>query len=132
MPYLRVNDVNLYYEWHGPADGEIVILNNGVFMNTTSWVFQIPALAKFYRVLAYDMRGQGQSEHPVSDYSLELHAQDLVALMDALDIRQAHMVGTSYGGELNLVIGIRYPERCKSLTIIASVSHSEMLNAAMI
>ena len=132
MPKIRVNNVELYYEFSGPETGELLILNNGVFMNTTSWLFQTPELAKRYRVLAYDMRGQGQSEHPEGEYSLELHAEDLIALMDALGIKRAHMVGTSYGGELNLVMGIRFPERCHTLTIIASVSHSDALAAAMI
>jgi len=132
MPMLHVNHVDLYFEFHGPESGELVILNNGVFMNTGSWVFQLPDLAKRYRVLTYDMRGQGQSEHPESDYSLELHAEDLVALMDALGLAKAHLVGTSYGGELNLLMGIRHPERCHSLTIIASVSHSDPLLVAMI
>ncbi len=132
MPKIKVNDVELYYEFHGPEDGELLILNNGVFMNTTSWLFQLPELARRYRVLAYDMRGQGQSEHPEGEYSLELHAEDLVSLMDALGIEKAHLVGTSYGGELNLVMGIRYPERCHTLVIIASVSHSDALAVAMI
>ncbi len=132
MPQLHVNNVDLYFELHGPETGELVVLNNGVFMNTGSWAFQLPDLAKRYRVLTYDMRGQGQSEHPESDYSLELHAEDLVALMDALGLAKAHMVGTSYGGELNLLMGIRHPERCRSLTIIASVSHSDPLLVAMI
>jgi 3-oxoadipate enol-lactonase len=127
-----VNGVELYYEFHGPADGEVLILNNGVFMNTTSWAFQLPALARRYRVLTYDMRGQGRSEHPDGDYSLDLHAADLAALMDALQLPPAHMVGTSYGGELNLVLGLRYPERCRTLVIIASVPHSDPLTAAMI
>ncbi|MDR3671635.1 MAG: alpha/beta fold hydrolase [Holophaga sp.] len=132
MPQIRVNNVNLFYEFQGPEDGELIILNNGVFMNTTSWAFQMPDLVKRYRVLTYDMRGQGQSEHPASDYTLELHMEDLVALMDALGLDKAHMVGTSYGGELNLLMGIHHPQRCRSLVIIASVSHSDPLNAAMI
>ncbi len=52
--------------------------------------------------------------------------------MDALGIAKAHMVGTSYGGELNLELGIRHPERCHALVIIASVSHSDPLCAAMV
>lgn len=132
MPTIQVNGVNLYYEFHGPENGEMLILNNGVFMNTASWVFQLPDLSRRYRILAYDMRGQGQSEHPEGEYSLEQHAGDLAALMSALGIPKAHMVGTSYGGELNLVMGIRYPERCHSFVIIASVSHSDALTAAMI
>lgn len=132
MPHLQVNDVELYYELHGPEHGELVILNNGVFMSTAAWAAQIAILARRYRVLAYDMRGQGQSEHPQGTYSLALHAEDLLGLMNALELGPAHMVGTSYGGELNLVMGIRYPERCHTLTIIASVSHSDALTAAMI
>lgn len=132
MPHVRVNNLNLYYEFHGPEEGEPLILNNGVFMNTASWAFQLPDLSRRYRVLAYDMRGQGQSDHPEGEYSLELHAEDLVALMDALHLDKAHLVGTSYGGELNLVMGLQHPERCHTLVIIASVSHSDPLLVAMI
>ena len=73
MPKLRANGVDLFYQFHGPEDGELLILNNGVFMNTASWAFQLPDLARRYRVLTYDMRGQGQSEHPDGEYSLQLH-----------------------------------------------------------
>ena len=132
MPHLRVNGVNLYYEFHGPGDGELLILNNGVFMNTASWAFQLADLARRYRVLTYDMRGQGQSEHPDEAYSLQQHGEDLAALMEALGLGKAHMVGTSYGGELNLEMGIRHPQRCHSLVIVASVSHSDALLHAMI
>ena len=89
MPHLRVNGINLYYEFHGPEGGELLILNNGVFMNTASWGFQLPDLSRRYRVLTYDMRGQGQSEHPEGEYSLDLHAADLVALMDTLGLPKA-------------------------------------------
>jgi 3-oxoadipate enol-lactonase len=132
MSLARVNGVGLFYEFHGPEDGELLILNNGVFMNTTSWAFQLPDLSRRYRVLTYDMRGQGQSEHPEGAYSLEQHGDDLAALMDHLRLGPAHMVGTSYGGELNLVMGIRHPERCRTLTIITSVSHSELMCQAMV
>ena len=132
MPHQRVNGVELYWELHGPEDGEPLVLNNGVFMTTTSWAFQLPDLARRYRVLTYDMRGQGRSEHPDGEYSLDLHADDLVSLMDGLSWRRAHMVGTSYGGELNLVMGERFPQRCQTLVVIASVSHSEPPLAAAI
>ena len=132
MSKVHVNGVDLFYQFHGPDDGELLILNNGVFMNTASWLFQLPDLSRRYRVLAYDMRGQGQSDHPEGEYSLEQHGDDLAGLMDALRLGKAHMVGTSYGGELNLVMGIRHPERCQSLTIITSVSHSDLMCQAMV
>ncbi|MCM2249805.1 MAG: alpha/beta hydrolase [Geothrix sp.] len=132
MPHLRANGVDLYYEFHGPETGELLVLNNGIFMSTGAWSYQLADLTRHYRVLAYDMRGQGRSGHPEGEYSLDLHAEDLAALMDALRLGPAHMVGTSYGGELNLLMGLRHPERCRSLVIIASVSHSDALCAAMV
>jgi 3-oxoadipate enol-lactonase len=131
MPHIRVNDVRLYYEFHGPEDGDLVVLNNGIFMNTGSWLMQMPALERRHRVLAYDMRGQGQSEHPEGEYSFELHADDLAALMDALDLDRAHMVGTSYGGEVNLLMALRHPARCRSLVIITSLSHLEGMSTVI-
>ncbi len=132
MTTVTVNGVRLHYEFHGPESGEWLILNNGIFASTAAWALILPALARRYRVLAYDMRGQGQSEHPEAPYALGLHADDLAALMTALAIPRAHLVGTSYGGELNLVMGGRYPERCHTLTVITAVSHSEPHLAALV
>lgn len=126
MPRVLANGVHLYYEWFGPSSYDTIVLQNGVFMSTASWGLQIHTLAKRYRVLTYDMRGQGRSEHPDGEYSMTQHAADFVALMDALGIDRAHMVGTSYGGELNLILGLLHPERCRTLTAIASASHSEL------
>ena len=82
MPEMHVNGVNLYYELHGPGDAPVLVLNNGVIMNAaTSWVFQTQTLAQHYRLLLYDCRGQGSSDHPDSPYTMELHAEDLAALL---------------------------------------------------
>ncbi len=131
MPHLHANGIDLYYEWHGPEAGEVVILNNGIFMSAGSWAFQIPDLKKRYRVLAWDMRGQGQSEHPDAEYSMALHADDLAALMDALNIPAAHMVGTSYGGSVSLIMGLRHPARTRSVLALCSIAKSDALSAAM-
>lgn len=131
MPHLHANGIDLYYEWHGPETGEVVILNNGIFMSAGSWAFQIPDLKKRYRVLAWDMRGQGQSEHPDAEYSMALHADDLAALMDALNIPAAHMVGTSYGGSVSLIMGLRHPARTRSVLALCSIAKSDALSAAM-
>jgi len=132
MPHIHINNIDLYYEWQGDETKDLLILNNGIFMSVPSWAFQTPDLAKQFRILAYDMRGQGSSDHPDGPYDMALHAQDLLGLMDALGIERAHMVGTSYGGELNLYMGIHHPARCRSLTVIASVSHSETLLHAVV
>ena len=83
MPHIHVNDIDLYYEWQGDETKDLLILNNGIFMSVPSWAFQTPDLAKQFRILAYDMRGQGRSDHPDGPYDMDLHAQDLLGLMDA-------------------------------------------------
>lgn len=128
MPHITVNGVSLYYELHGTGS-EVLVLNNGVIASTATWVpFQVPAFAPHYRVLLYDMRGQGQSQKRQPGdppYTWDTHADDLDALLDALDIRQAHIGGISYGGELTMVFALRHPDRCRKLVIADAVSHVE-------
>lgn len=129
MPIIEVNNLNLYYELHGPESAPCLVLNNGVIMNAaTSWIFQTKTLSEHYRVLQYDCRGQGQSDHPKEIYSMEQHAHDLAALMSALDIERAHIAGISYGGEVAQEFGLEYPSRVKSLILIDTVSeiHAEL------
>lgn len=123
MPHIQVNDVSLYYELHGPENAPALVLNNGVIMNAaTSWIFQTKALSEHYRVLQYDCRGQGQSDHPDSPYSMDIHADDLAALLAALDMDSAHIAGISYGGEVAQAFVLKYPEKVRSLILIDTVS----------
>ena len=123
MPRIRIDDINLYYEIHGLESAPVLVLNNGVIMNAaTSWVFQTKALSRHYRLLLYDCRGQGQSDHPDNPYSMEIHADDLAALMDALGIDKAHIAGISYGGEVAQAFTLKYPGRVRSLILIDTVS----------
>ncbi|MHA2278895.1 MAG: alpha/beta fold hydrolase [Candidatus Kariarchaeaceae archaeon] len=121
MVFAEVNGIELYYEIHG--EGNPIILANGIFMNTTSWFGQTPEFSKHYKVILYDMRGQGQSDKPEGDYSFELHAEDQKALLEHLGIEKIHHVGISYGAELGLVFALKYPEMLKSLVLSSCVSH---------
>ncbi|HEU0293670.1 MAG TPA: alpha/beta fold hydrolase [Anaerolineales bacterium] len=123
MPTLNVNGVNLYYELHGPEMAPVLVLNNGIIMNAaTSWFFQTRVLSKEYRLLQYDCRGQGQSDHPEIPYSMEGHADDLFGLLDALGIEKAHIAGISYGGEVAQAFALKYPAKVRSLILIDTVS----------
>ncbi len=123
MPEIYVNNVNLYYELHGSPNAPVLVLNNGIIMNAaSSWVFQTKALSEHYCVLQYDCRGQGQSDHPESPYSMELHADDLAALLDALNIDSAHIAGISYGGEVAQAVVLKYPKKVRSLILMDTVS----------
>jgi pimeloyl-ACP methyl ester carboxylesterase len=120
---IKVKDLNLYYELHGPESAPVLVLNNGVIMNAaTSWIFQTEALSQDYRLLQYDCRGQGQSDHPPGPFSMTQHADDLAALLDALQIETAHIAGISYGGEVAQAFVLAFPERVESLILIDTVS----------
>lgn len=123
MAKFSVNGVNLYYELHGPPSAPVLVLNNGVIMNAaTSWVFQQAVLAKHYRLLQYDCRGQGQSDHPDGPYSMEMHADDLAELLGALGIDKAHVAGISYGGEVAQAFALKYPQKTICLILADTVS----------
>ena len=133
MPRITVNGVELYYEQHGwDKPGDVLVLSNGVLMSTASWAFQKAALSRHCRLLLYDCRGMWQSEHPPGPYSMEQHADDLAALLDALDVEAAHIGGVSYGAEISLVFALRHPGRTQSLIVASAVSQIDPQLRAMI
>jgi len=116
-----VNGVKIYYELYGK--GETVVFLNGILANTLSWINQMPFFAKRLQVLLLDFRGQGKSEKPTMKYPMEMHADDLKALMNYLKMDRVHLVGISFGGEVALIFAKKYPERLKSLAVACAVSY---------
>jgi len=123
MPRIEINQTRLFYQFHGQPERPVLVLNNGIIMNAaTSWVFQLEELAAHYRVLTYDCRGQGQSDHPPGPYTMASHAKDLAELLKALDIDRAHIAGISYGGEVAQAFALHYPEKTRSLILADTAS----------
>ncbi len=131
MPKVMVDDVNLYYELHGPENADVIVLSNGIFMSTASWGFQVAELKKHFRVLTYDCRGMWKSDHPAGPYSMEMHADDLAGLLKALSIEKAHIAGISYGGEVSMTFALKYPQMVRSLIVSSSVSQIDPLLMAI-
>ena len=121
MPFARGRGVRLYYEWSGHESAPVLVLNNGILMNTASWAPQAPLAASF-RVLRYDCRGQGQSDAPDEPYSMAGHAEDLAALLDELGVERAHILGLSYGGEVAQAFALAHPGRVNRLVLADTVS----------
>jgi len=122
MPHIKVNDIKIYYELSGPEDAPVLVLSNGIMMSTASWAYQKAVLNQHLRVLLYDCRGMWQSENPDCPYSMDLHAEDLAALLKALGISAAHIAGISYGAEISMVFAFKFPDKTKSLVVIDGVS----------
>ena len=113
---VKVNDVNLYYELYGQGDPLVLVAGTGISL--APWrVFQVPEFSKHYQVLIYDHRGLGRSDKPDVPYSTRLFAEDCAALMDALGIRRAHIMGHSMGGRVAQWIALDHPEKVRSLVL---------------
>ncbi len=123
MPHtVRVNDVDISYQWDGAAAGPVVVLSNSLMSNFDMWDDTVPALADKYRVLRYDTRGHGRSGVTPGPYSIASLSQDLIALLDALNVGKAHVVGLSMGGMIAQYVGANYPDRVLSLGLCNSAS----------
>jgi len=116
----------------GNAAGEPVVLINGIFMNTASWEGLERALAPGYRVVRYDGRGQGESSKPGGPYTVDQHAGDLEALLDALELGPVHLVGLSNGALAALELAGRRPELLRSLAVLDGFGRVDALMRAVL
>lgn len=111
MPYITINDANIYYQEHGDADGVPILLIHGSTIEShTDWDTLIPALAKEYKVFAPDCRGHGRSNNPNMSYSFRELADDAAAFVRAMGYGKAHVIGHSNGGNVALVMAVEHPE----------------------
>jgi pimeloyl-ACP methyl ester carboxylesterase len=126
MPFVTVGtenatDIDLYYEDHGT--GRPVVLIHGYPLDGGSWEKQVPPLlAAGNRVITYDRRGFGRSSHPTTGFDYDTFAADLEALLVALDLRDAVLVGFSMGtGEVGRYLGRYGSARISAAVFIASL-----------
>ena len=107
-----INGAELYYEVHGPADGQPVLLLHGGFTNAESWLNLAPVLvAAGYRVVMMDSRGHGRSAWGDLPITYEQMAADTLGLLDHLGIEKTDVVGWSDGATIALDLAIHHPER---------------------
>ena len=122
--YVTTKDgVILYYKDWGPRDGQVVTFSHGWPLNSDSWESQMMFLAsKGYRVVAHDRRGHGRSSQPWEGNDMDHYADDLAAVLEALDLKDATLVGFSTGGgEVARYIGRHGTDRVKKAVLVASV-----------
>lgn len=110
---IELNGVRLYYELQG--EGEPLALAHGSWVDALGWSFIVPKLAESYRVLSYDRRGHSRSGRPEGQGSVHEDAEDLGALLEALDLSPAHVVTHSSGGNIALRLAAKRPELFRSL-----------------
>jgi len=110
-----VNGVELACDVRG--EGTPVLFIHGFPFDRTMWRHQLAMLARWKRI-APDLRGAGGSGAPPDGYSLARYADDLVALLDALGVRQAVVCGLSMGGYITLELLRRHADRIRALILM--------------
>lgn len=115
---VSANGISIYYAVYGR--GSPVILLHGGLANSDYWGNQIQALASHHSVIVMDSRGHGRSTRDLRPYGYDLMADDVIALMDALKVPRAEIVGWSDGGILGLDLAIRHRGRVGKILAFAA------------
>jgi pimeloyl-ACP methyl ester carboxylesterase len=121
---LKINDIDMAFDDCGA--GPALLLVHGFPLNRKMWQSQLlPLAGAGYRVIAPDLRGFGSSDAPPGGYSMDGFADDLIALLDALQIERAAVGGMSMGGYILLDLLERYPGRVSAACFIATKSSAD-------
>jgi 3-oxoadipate enol-lactonase len=118
MPTINLDGLALFY--HDEGQGEPLLLIHGFPFSSEMYLPQRAELSPRFRIITPDLRGMGRSdiESNVETFSLDVYADDLVALLDRLGIGQAIVGGMSMGGYIVFALLRRHPERVKGIILI--------------
>ena len=115
MPKLDVNGVEMAYDASGSGTA-LVLLHAGI-ADRTMWEDLTPMLAERHRVIACDLRGFGETPLPDGPF---VYAADVAAMLEALGIERAHLVGVSLGGHVALDLALARPELVDRLVLVGA------------
>jgi len=118
MEMIEVGGVRIAYERAG--DGPPLVLLHGGVSDHREWRHQIAGLSNAYDVIAWDAPGNGGSSDPPETFRMDDYAGCVAALVDALDVGPAHVVGLSWGSSLALALYARRPDLVRSLVLAAA------------
>jgi pimeloyl-ACP methyl ester carboxylesterase len=122
VPRVALNDVELYYE--DTASGYPIVFCHEFASDYRGWDPQVRFFGRSYRCITFSYRGFPPSSVPESQdqYSQDQLIEDLRALAEHLNIKEAHFVGFSMGGSVVLNFALRYPELCRTITVVGAGS----------
>jgi pimeloyl-ACP methyl ester carboxylesterase len=114
------NGVTLHYAQQGPTSGPAVVMLHGFTDSWFSFSRVLPLLPADLRVIVPDLRGHGDSERPATTYRVSDFAGDVIALMDALQVPKAVLVGHSMGSFVARKVNELAPERVSRLVLVGA------------
>ena len=120
--YVIAGDLTFHYVQWG-EQGTPIICAHGITTNAFCFQALADERSSTHRVIAYDLRGRGDSDKPESGYSLSIHAQDLAEIIDALELDRPIVLGHSLGAMIALNFAAHYPEKLSKLILIDGGGH---------
>ena len=117
-----VNGTRIAYTIDGPDGAPWLTMSHSLSANGSMWDPQMPALTDAYRVLRFDTRGHGGSDAPAGEYTLDMLADDAIALWDDLGIETTHYCGLSMGGMIGQTLALKAPDRLRTLVLCDTAS----------
>lgn len=120
--YVRNGEVNIAYQVVGDAPNDILMIPGWIShlamdWEEPTWLRWCDRMTSFARLIRFDKRGTGLSDRPPGVPTLEERMEDARAVMDAVGVNRAHVLGWSEGGPLGVLLAVTYPERVQSLTL---------------
>lgn len=122
--FVDTNNIRLHCVTQG--QGELVILLHGFPEFWYSWRYQIPALARHFKVVVPDLRGYNDSDKPAHGYDLDTLAADIQGLIERLGYVKAHIVGHDWGGAIAWHLAQKFPKSLDRLAIL-NAAHPQKL-----
>jgi 3-oxoadipate enol-lactonase len=117
MMFSKANGIVQHFVSEGLQDRPVLVFANSLGSDLRIWDNVVGHLAGDFRIIRYDKRGHGLSDVPAPPYSLDDLVLDLVALLDALEIKEATVCGLSVGGVIAQGLAIRCPDRVRGLVL---------------
>ena len=115
MATVQVNGIEIYYEITG--NGLPLTMIMGLGCSARQWQWMLPVLTGSFQVITFDNRGVGRTSKPDMEYTTDLFADDICALLNTLGIDKTHLVGVSVGGMIAQKFALKYPEMVDRLVL---------------
>ncbi len=117
MPFAQADGARLFWRCDGRDDRPTLLLANSIGCDHALWDPVVPALARRFRVIRYDMRGHGASDAPQAEYTMERLGRDALAVADAAGAKRFHFAGISLGGMVGMWLGANAADRLERLIL---------------
>ena len=112
--------------------GDAVVWLQGLNAAAAAWAVQLAHFSQSYRGIAPDARGVGKSDAPPGPYTTRQMADDALAVMDALQLEKAHIVGLSLGGATAQELALKAPDRVRSLALLSTFAAQDPRGRALL